>query len=221
MQRELEVIGGFSRLVRQHIAPPRFLAFALLLLCLSLFGWLSGIALQVSVLASFDLATLVFLSSLIPLFNDDPPTMRRTSAYNDANRVILLVITVLVLAVVLVAIGTLVSHRGALWFEVPLILGSLILAWVFANTVFALHYAHLYYQDEGGRDHGGLDFPDAKDPDYWDFFYFSFTLGMTFQTSDVVIKASHIRRVVLAHSMAAFVFNLGVLAFAINTIGSL
>ena len=28
-------------------------------------------------------------------------------------------------------------------------------------------------------------FPARDEPDYWDFVYFAFTLGMTFQTSDV------------------------------------
>jgi uncharacterized membrane protein len=42
---------------------------------------------------------------------------------------------------------------------------------------------------------------------------------MTFQTSDVNIQSRRIRRVVTGHCLAAFVFNLGVLAFTINSIG--
>ena len=42
---------------------------------------------------------------------------------------------------------------------------------------------------------------------------------MTFQTSDVVISASRIRPVVLLHTFAGFVFNLGVIAFIINALG--
>ena len=61
--------------------------------------------------------------------------------------------------------------------------------------------------------------PGTDEPDYWDFVYFAFTLGMTFQTSDVSITDRRIRRVVLGHSLAAFVFNLGVLAFTINVLG--
>jgi uncharacterized membrane protein len=87
--------------------------------------------------------------------------------------------------------------------------------------VYTLHYAHLFYgrDDDGSGDAGGLDFPDTKEPDYWDFLYFSYTLGMTFQTSDVTIASRRMRRVALGQSLAAFVFNLGVLAFTINTIG--
>ena len=49
-----------------------------------------------------------------------------------------------------------------------------------------------------------------------DFAYFAFTLGMTFQTSDVSVTARPLRRVVLLHCFGAFIFNIGVIAFAIN-----
>jgi uncharacterized membrane protein len=41
---------------------------------------------------------------------------------------------------------------------------------------------------------------------------------MTFQTSDVDITLVHWRKVVTFHCLAAFVFNLGVLAFSINVL---
>jgi len=40
------------------------------------------------------------------------------------------------------------------------------------------------------------------------------------QTSDVCITSPHIRRVVTLHCVAAFFFNLGVLALTINVLGS-
>ena len=72
---------------------------------------------------------------------------------------------------------------------------------------------------DGGGDAGGLEFPDCQEPDYWDFLYFSYTLGMTFQTSDVQITARRVRKVAIGQCLAAFVFNLGVLAFTINVLG--
>jgi uncharacterized membrane protein len=30
-----------------------------------------------------------------------------------------------------------------------------------------------------------LRFPEDNEPDYWDFIYFAFVIGMTFQVSDV------------------------------------
>ena len=63
--------------------------------------------------------------------------------------------------------------------------------------------------------------PGTQHPNYWDFLYFSFTLGMTFQTSDIAISGTHLRRVVLGHSMIAFLFNMGILAFTVNALGGL
>ena len=42
---------------------------------------------------------------------------------------------------------------------------------------------------------------------------------MTFQTSDVQITSPRIRRLALVHSLAAFAFNIGVIAFTINALG--
>lgn len=213
---------SFKDILRRHVAPPRFVLFATVLLGLTAVTLFMGMTPQMAVLVGFDVAALVFLISALPLLNDDLDTMRTTAAANDANRVVLLAITVLTLAVVLIAIGVLVAHgHQSIELEVPVILISLVLAWLFANTIFALHYAHLYYRQSDGTDAGGLQFPDEPTPGYWDFLYFSLVLGMTFQTSDVTIAAPHIRRVVLGQSVAAFFFNMGVLAFSINTLGSL
>ena len=95
------------------------------------------------------------------------------------------------------------------------------LAWLFSNVVYALHYAHLFYMPgDEGKDCGGLAVPKTDEPDYWDMLYFAFTIGMTFQTSDVEIESRDIRRVAMLHGLIAFVFNLGVLAFTINVLGS-
>jgi uncharacterized membrane protein len=178
--------------------------------------------LRIALLSGFDVAAIVFLLSIPLLLYYDADTMRHTAKMNDANRGVLLAITVLISVVILLAIGTLVASKKTLGLkEVMLVIATLILAWLFANTVFALHYAHLYYLQEGGKDRRGLDVPHADFPDYLDFFYFSFTLGMTFQTSDITISAKHVRKVALVHSIAAFIFNVGILAFTVNALGGL
>jgi uncharacterized membrane protein len=107
------------------------------------------------------------------------------------------------------------------WPPIALLVGTLLLVWAFANSIYALHYAHAFYatDEDSGSDTGGIDFPETPTPDYWDFAYFSFTLGMTFQTSDVAITSGSIRKVALLHCFAAFVFNIGVIAFTINVLG--
>jgi uncharacterized membrane protein len=204
------------------LAPSRFIIFLVLLgggiaAFVTLWQPLKGI------MAGFDLAALVFLATHLPFLNDEPDQMRRHSKENDANRGMLLAITVAVTTVILVTVGAVIgkgqSHQVA---DVVMVIATLAVAWLFGNSVYALHYAHLYYQagkDQEG-DAAGIGFPGTKEPDYWDFLYFAFTLGMTFQTSDCDITAPAIRRVVVGHCLAAFTFNLGVLAFTINALGS-
>jgi uncharacterized membrane protein len=203
------------------ILPARFVLFVVVLIvgtgaALWLLPPLHGI------MTGFDLAAFVFLASCLPLLDDEPQQMRRHSKENDANRLVLLAVSVAVSIVILVAVGAVIARSDALRaLDVLMIVATLALAWLFGNVVYALHYAHVYYQagkDRGG-DAAGISFPGTKEPDYWDFLYFAFTLGMTFQTSDCDITVQAIRRISIGHCMAAFVFNLGILAFTINALG--
>ena len=80
----------------------------------------------------------------------------------------------------------------------------------------------MYYDDDKknpGKDAYGLEFPeDDPMPNYIDFAYFSFTIGCTFQVSDVEISSPKIRRVVLLHGLLSFALNTFVIALTINLI---
>lgn len=216
------MLDGFRKSLGKTVAPPRFLLFGAIFVMATAFVGMRISDPRIALLIGFDLAALAFLGAVAPLLNDDTPMMRRTAEANDANRLALLAITVLLSIVILFAIAKLIASGERLqWSGIALIIGTLGLSWLFANTVFALHYAHLYYLKADGFDRGGLQFPGTKYPDYWDFLYFSLTLGMTFQTSDVTIDGAHVRRVVLGQSMAAFLFNMGIIAFTVNALGGL
>ena len=203
-----------------RIAPPRFIGFVLVTIVAGLFavprlGWAQGS------MAGFDLAAILFFISIAPLFNDVAQEMRQSAKKNDANRAGLLVITGIVMGVVLASVASELMQDGRPKpVEIVLIIGTLSLAWLFSNVIYALHYAHLFYTTaDGGKDASGVDFPGTKEPDYWDFLYFSTCLGMTFQVSDMDITSPRVRRVVMFHCLAAFVFNLGIIAFTINVLG--
>jgi len=203
----------------RRVAPPRFIGFVLLTAIGSFFavpklGWAQGS------MAGFDGAALLFLASLTPLLNDQPGQMREAAKRNDANRVSLLGVTGIVMVVVLASVSSELMRKGnPKGWEIVMIIATLCLAWLFSNVVYALHYAHLFYTGLKGKDAGGIDFPETKEPDYWDFMYFSTCLGMTFQVSDMNITSRGMRKVVMFHCLAAFVFNLGILAFSINVLG--
>ena len=192
---------------------------------LALLGAMAPLALVLpwheAVMGGFDIAALAFMTSVVPLLDADAASMRRKALANDANRELMLLLTAIVSLVILVAVGVAVSqHDGPDAISIALLLATLLIAWLFSNLVYAMHYAHIFYlPGDKGQDRSGLDFPDTDEPGYWDFLYFAFTLGMTFQTSDVSVTASAMRRTVLFQCLAAFLFNLGILAFTINVLG--
>ncbi|MET0252125.1 MAG: DUF1345 domain-containing protein [Novosphingobium sp.] len=207
------------------IAPPRFLAF-LLLLPVGYAGnraLFAGQSRAASLVVAFDVAAAAFLASLVPLLRrSDGDAIRRHAADNDANRWLVLAVTLVLMLVIMVAIAGEIddARRGGAAAVVTLV-ATLLLTWLFGNSVYTLHYAHLYYaRDDAGNDRRGLDFPGTDEPDYGDFAYFAFTLGMTFQTSDATIQASTIRRAAILHGFAAYLFSIGVIAFTINALGS-
>ena len=208
------------RTIGNRIAPPRFMAFLVALVlgfpiaARAIGGWALG------AMAAFDVAAFLFLVLCIPLLRTREAHVIRTHAQqNDANRRTLLAITGVVMAILLTAIAAETVGHNPEPFTKGLIIGTLALAWLFSNTIYALHYAHLAYLKPAAGC-AGLEFPGTPEPNYWDFVYFAFTCGMAFATSDVAIKDQHIRRVVTVHCLAAFAFNIGVLAFTINVLGS-
>ena len=95
-------------------------------------------------------------------------------------------------------------------------------SWLLVPTLFSLNYASLY--DATTLDGDGLKFPDEGadfEPEYSDFLYFSFTIAVASQTSDVLITNRKVRRLVLLQSVLSFVFNTTILAFTINIAASL
>lgn len=204
----------------RKLAPPRFLLFCLVF-PLATAGLARPLGLSRAAMVGFDLASALFLLTIATLLTrGEADQIRAQARRNDANRAVLLGITGVTMIVILVAVANELKGKNDA-VAIALVVATLALAWLFSNTVYAIHYAHLYYGDENGipGDDGGLSFPKCDEPDYWDFLYFSFTLGMTFQTSDVEISTRRVRRTALGHTMAAFVFNIGVLAFTINVIG--
>ena len=206
--------------IGNKIAPARFLLFMIVLLAatpaaaLLIHNWWLGM------MAGFNIAAIVFLISCVSLLSTrEEAEIRRHAAENDANRVGLLVLTGTVIVVLLVAITAEVIGRNPEPTTKLLIVLTLILAWLFSNLVYALHYAHLAYMSPSPAC-DGFEFPGTPQPVYWDFVYFSFTCGMAFAASDVQITKERIRKVVTFHCLAAFGFNIGVLAFSINLLAS-
>jgi uncharacterized membrane protein len=90
------------------------------------------------------------------------------------------------------------------------VLGS----WFLVGVLFCFHYAHIFYHRPKELP---LRFPnDLKEPDYWDFLYFSFTIAVAAQTSDVIVTDHTMRKLVVGQSILSFFFNVAILGFSIN-----
>ena len=88
-------------------------------------------------------------------------------------------------------------------------------SWLLIGVIFCVHYARLFYTWNGKEP--ALRFAEGlTTPNYWDFLYFSFTIGVAVQTSDVGVATRDIRKIVLAQSLIGFVFNTAILGFSIN-----
>jgi uncharacterized membrane protein len=125
------------------------------------------------------------------------------------------------------AIGVMLqSEKGqAPWLRTLHLIGSLsalLFGWIAAQMTFAMQYMRMYYlgrDDE--RTDPGLAFPDRATPDLWDFVYYSFTIGMCYQTSDVSINSPTIRRLTLMHAVYSFFFVAAFVGFVVNVLSSL
>lgn len=200
---------------------PRFIGFLLV------FAVAGGLALPVlpperALVTGFDLAAIVFIFSCWPLWRDDSAAAsRRRGARDDGGRALLLAVTLAAFASILIATGLMISGNDQLGAaDLAICIATLVLAWLFANLVFAFHYSHLFYDQHGGVDRRGLVFPGTDEPAFADFCYFSLVIGMTCQVSDVTITDAGLRRTATLHGLAAFFFNLGVLALAVNLAAS-
>lgn len=105
--------------------------------------------------------------------------------------------------------------------HIVLALSTVVGGWLLLPTLFTLTYASIYYVTEHKA---GLRFPDADPayrPNYGDFLYFSFTLAVASQTSDVCVTCPRMRRLVLLQSVLSFILNTTILAFSINIAASM
>lgn len=91
---------------------------------------------------------------------------------------------------------------------------SVAASWALIQTDYVLRYARLYYGDPVG----GIDFNQSEDPEYTDFVYFGLGLGMTYQVADTDVTRNSIRRIVVAHTLLAYVFATVILATTINLV---
>jgi uncharacterized membrane protein len=223
------ILGWWSRLRR-----PRLTSGLLVGLCTyALLLFAPSVDARLRFIAAWDVGvTFALVLLFFGLRNSSASTIKVIAARQDAGKWVVLVLSLVAATASLVVIATEMpqvknANGVELVARVVLIVYTIVLSWMFIQTMFALHYAHDYYLDgelsaEKRRSSSDrLMFPGQHSPTYGDFLYFSFTIGMTFQVSDVQITDSDIRRIVLIHGVVAFFYTTGILALSINLVARL
>jgi uncharacterized membrane protein len=184
-------------------------------------AWLHG---TVRTVAAYDAGALLWLVlAWTVAMHDDPSHTGSRGALADPGRnlmlgiVLISIVAGLAAAIVILGKGPNVPAGDR---NIALAIGLLavVLGWALIHTTFVFRYAHMFYfdDDDDGVATRGLMFPGTADPDDFDFAYFSFVIGMTFQVSDVQITDPKVRRIVLLHGVISFAYNTAILALVVN-----
>lgn len=149
-----------------------------------------------------------------------PQDIRKKAEIEDESATTVLVLVCLAALASLAAIALELTDRQASsphrLLQYAFVGSTVISSWLLIHTLFTLHYARLFYSTESTN---GLPlrFADGEqNPDYWDFLYFSFTVGLAVQTADTGVATRALRKVVLAQSVIGFIFNAVILGLSIN-----
>ena len=179
---------------------------------------------------AWDIGVMVALTlMLITLRHASPERMRAIAARQVSGIWTVLGLTVVAASASLVVIAAEVPLiKTAAEFEqiarLALVVVTIVLSWALINTIFALHYAHDYYLGASGKEQciqGGIVFPGSRPPAYGDFVYFSFTIGMTFQVSDVQITDPAVRQLAITQGIISFFYATGILALTVNLVAGM
>ncbi len=200
------------------------------LLVATVVGLLSGLLVPLSPsdsplvhgLAGFIVGGLAFaLPLLAHALSHDAPSTRARAAGRDGDAAWYDVVVIVVGLASLAGVGVLLvggQSTGTTRVGDALIgAGTVAVGWLCVHTVYVLRYARVYYASPTPP----IDFNQDEDPTFADFAYFSFNLGMAYQVSDTDLRSTAIRRVVLGHTLLAYLYGTIVIAATINLLAGL
>lgn len=107
---------------------------------------------------------------------------------------------------------------------------SVATSWALIQIDYVLRYARVYYAptpestvpaSQQTDFAGGISFNQQELPEYTDFIYFAIGLGMTYQVADTNVTNNRIRRIVIGHTVLAFLFATVILATIVNLVTSI
>jgi uncharacterized membrane protein len=210
-----------NTLLRQFISSRPHLTVAILFGAVVALMLPNSLAIMTRALVAWNAAVWSYLIAMMwIIMRADHRKVRETADKQDESAamvlIALLVGSVFSLCAIFFELSELADAKGAeKAMRYVLTVLTLFGSWLLVGFLFCFHYAHAYYL--GSPKVPPLKFPDdEKEPDYWDFLYFSFTISVAVQTSDVCIMTRRMRKLALGHSVLNFFFNLVILGLSIN-----
>ena len=176
-------------------------------------------------LTAWDVTVWLYLLTMGSMMvRADHHDIRRAACRQDEKGPVILatlsVAIMVALAAIVLQLASLKDHPADLPLQYAFVVLTVIGSWLMVGVMFCSHYAHLYYTSKDSEPL--LGFPDSNlQPHYWDFLYFSFTISVAVQTSDVTVRSRRMRKVVLGQSVLCFFYNLAILGLSINIAASL
>jgi uncharacterized membrane protein len=181
---------------------------------------------ELAAVGGWDAAAIAFLATVWPvIIRADERQTEMIAAREDQTRGTATVLLLAASVASLLGVGFVLTAAGReSGAERVLVIGvavlTVVLSWTLVNTVYTLRYAHLQL----GTPADGIAFGDSsvpQPPTYRDFAYVAFTIGMTYQVSDTVVRDRRTRHTVLSHALLSYVFGTVIVAGAINLIAGL
>jgi len=180
-------------------------------------------------LLGWDVYAAVLLGLMwITLLTHDPDRAHRLTRLEDSSRgaifgSVLIAAGVSLLAIFFSLLGQKAAPPAGRTVDLLRTVLTVFLSWALIHTLFTLHYAHVFHRLKSASPatHGGLSIPGHHAPGYLDFAYFAFTIGMTFQTSDIGITHTAMRRLTLIHGIISFIYSTMIVALLVNVVAAL
>lgn len=126
------------------------------------------------------LAAATGLITAVGYLSDPSDTVTGTSLADDVSRLYLALDRSQALTVLIGVLGWLVLHIG---------------------------FAQMYERHDRLEAHGGFRFPGTRTPTSAEYLYLGMMIGATFATSDVEVRSSRTRWIVMTHTVLAFLYN--------------
>ena len=178
-------------------------------------------------LIGWNVGALLYLTMAFAMMSHAASASTRASAkLQDEGQYTILFLVSIATVAVLVAIAAQLNyakdtHGPLKAAHIGLAFLTVMTAWLFTQTMFALHYAHEFHMKRDVSASPAFVFPGTDEPDHFDFLYVACIIGTSGQTADVSFSSRRTRRVGLMHCVLAFFFNTTLLALTINVAAGL